>query len=173
MSIMRNMLTDASGPVVVSEKTMRALVAIRRDRLLPQIYEQPIVMSASNFAAMSDVLPAAPDWLRVVDDAPRQELPSRCESATPSEAATLRLAIALPASVVLIDGPIKERAKLSFIKCEGTLSVLVAAYRTGRLTAVQPMVKALRSLGHADVLPDEVMLNALWKALADLRDEEG
>ncbi len=168
MGAARSMLTDASGPVVVSEKTLRALVSLRREGLLPQLYERPLVMGAMNFAAMSDVLPAAPAWLQVVDDAPGQALPSRCESATASEAATLRLALALPASVVLIDGPIKERAKLSFIKCEGTLSVLVAAYRVGKLSAVQPMVKALRALGHADVLPDEAMLEAMWKALAGL-----
>ncbi len=165
------MLTSADGPVVVGDTTMRALVAIRRQKLLPQLYDAPIVMARSNFEAVCGVLPEPPHWLNVRDDRPEIELPQRCETATASEAAAIRLALSPPpdrASFVLLEGPIKERAQLSFIKAQGTVSILVAAYRCGKLTAVRPMIKALERLGHAEVLPEPAMLDALWKALDDL-----
>ena len=59
----------------------------------------------------------------------------------------------------------KERAKLSFFKCEGTVSILVHAHRMGHLSAVRPMVKALEKLGHGHVLPPPDQLDALWQAL--------
>lgn len=161
------MLTVAGGPVVVSEKTLRALLAIRREKLLPEIYGR-VAVARSVFDAMQDVLPAPPAWLDILEDRPDQALPDRIAGGTPSEAATLRLALALPASLVLFDGPMKDRVKLSYIKAEGTVPILVMAYRLGKLTAVQPMVKALRSLGHADVLPPPEMLDALWVALGKL-----
>jgi hypothetical protein len=125
-------------------------------------------MARSVFESMHDVLPAPPPWLDVLDDRPEQPLPARIADATPSEAATLRLALAAPASLVLFDGRMKDRVKLSFIKAEGTVPILVMAYRLGKLTAVQPMVKALQSLGHGDVLPPKEMLDALWVALEKL-----
>lgn len=166
----RATLTSPDGPVVVSEKTCRALIDIRRDKLLPEVFApKPLVMVRTNADALADrFTPHPPDWLTILDDPAHVVLPERCGTATPSEAATLRLAIALPASVVLIENPIKERAKLSFIKCEGTVSILVSAYRLGLLSAVKPMVKALRALGHEDVLPDDAMLEALWTALDKL-----
>ncbi len=157
-------LTQPGGPVVVSEKTLRAMLAIRREKLLPELYGR-VAVARSNFQAVADVLPAAPPWLDVLEDHPNHPLPERIASASASEAATLRLALALPASLVLFDGPLKDRVKLSYIKAEGTLSILVMAYRKGLLTAVRPMVKALQSLGHADVLPPPEMLESLWKAL--------
>jgi len=165
------MLTRADGPVVCGEKTLRALLAIRREKLLPQVYAQPLVIGQHNFQSLADVLSDKPPWLNVIDDAPQQPIPPRCETATEAEAAAIRLALALPASVVLLEGPIKERVKLSYIKAEGTLSVLVAAYRVGKLSAVRPMVKALQALGHEDVLPEPAMLEALWQALDGLQDE--
>ena len=167
----RPMRTVPSGPVVVSEKTLRALLAIRKEKLLPELYGR-VAVSRKNFAALADVLPAAPPWLDILDDRPDVSLPKRCATATELEAATLRLALAPPgggaASLVLLEGPIKERAKLSFIKSEGAVSILVDAYRAGKLSAVQPMVKALQSLGHADVLPPPELLAGLYKALDHL-----
>lgn len=160
-------LTSPDGPVVASTKTVRALCAIRRQSLLPRLYGR-IVMGRSNFAELADVLASPPPWLDVLPDAPQQDLPPRVNTATDSEAATLRLALSLPASLVLLEGPIKERAKLSFIKAEGTLSILVTAHREGLLSAVRPMVKALRALGHGDVLPPRELLDALWKALEEM-----
>lgn len=161
------MLTSDNGPVVVSEKSLRALLAIRKERLLAEMFGEA-AMARSCFEAMADVLPQAPPWLVVIDDRPQQPIPERIASVTASEAATFRVALAVDASLVVIDGPIKEKAKLSFIKCEGVLSLLVQAYRQGRLSAVAPMAKALAKLGHGDVLPPPPMLDALWKALADL-----
>ena len=168
----REMLTSADGPVVISEKTLRALMAIRRDKLLPQLYDR-VCLCRSNLDAMSELLDTAalPAWIDVIDDFPNQALPQRVASATPSEAATLRAALAVGASLILIDGPIKERAKLSYMKCEGVVSILVMAHRQGILTAVRPMVKALEKLDHADVLPPPEALDALWVALNKLEDD--
>ena len=187
-------LTRPDGPVVTSEKTLRALCAIRRHKLLPTLYGQ-IVIAQSNYDALRSALtevescaggPVQVDeekgytpasgmpWLFVVADRPGQPLPARVDypkASSASEAATLRVALAIPASLVLLDGPIKERAKLSFIKAEGTLSILVSAFRQGHLSAVQPMVKALEKLGHADVLPPKEMLDALWTALGKLEED--
>lgn len=165
----RAMLTKPGGPVVAAEKTLRALIAIRRDKLLREMYGR-IAVARTVIAALKDVMPSPPPWIDVMDDRPTQALPERVAGASASDAATLRLALALPASLVLIDGPIKERAKLSFIKCEGTVSILVQSYREGKLSAVQPMVKALTALGHADVLPPPEALEAMWKALAKLEE---
>ncbi len=158
----RGMLTTDDGPVVVSEKSLLALTAIRKDKLLPEFFGE-VAIARSCFDALQ--IPVTPAWLVVMDDRPNQAIPERVASATKSEAATLRLALAIGASLVIIDGPIKEKAKLSFIKCEGVVSLLVRAYREGRLSAVQPMVKALEKLGHAHVLPPPHLLEALWKAL--------
>jgi len=165
------MLTDPAGPIVVGEKTLAALVAIRREKLLPLLYDRPILIGRSNRDALANAMPDTPEWLQIAHDQPLVTLPERCATATPSEAATLRLALACPASVVLLEGPIKERAKLSFIKAEGTLAILVAAYRRGHISAVRPMVKALEALGHGDVLPAPDLMNAMWEALEGLRDE--
>jgi predicted nucleic acid-binding protein len=160
-------LTSPDGPVVVSTKTLCALIDIRRQKLLPQLFG-PITMALSNFQELTGKLPQPPDWLAVVADHPQQPLPERLAHASDSQAATLRLAVAVRASNVLIDGPIKEAAKLSFIKSEGTVSILVRAYRAELLTSVRPMVKALEALGHGDVLPPPDLLEALWKALDNL-----
>lgn len=159
------MLTTTDGPVVVSAKTLKALTDIRREKLLPQLYGD-MIMSASNAASLDDV----PDWLTVRDDAPQQELPTRVvAAAAPLEADTLRLALAIGASLILIDGQVKESAKLSFMKCEGAVSILVQAHREGMLTAVPPMIKALKALGHADVLPPPEAIEALYEALEHLQ----
>jgi len=165
----RQALTSASGPVVTSEKTLRALLSIRREKLLPALYDQ-VLIARSNFEELADVLPASPVWLGVMENQPDQPLPSPLSHASDSEVATLQLAISIPASLVLLDGPIKERAKLSFIKAEGTVSILVSAYRRGMLTAVRPMIKALERLGHGDVLPTPLQLEAMWRALDAMAD---
>ncbi len=188
----RQPLTHPDGPVVASEKTLRAMAAIRKLKLLPQLHTH-ILVAASVYelvrASLGEVEPGAGGeviiagdgfrhapglpWLIVTNDRPTHPLPPRIDfpmNSTASEAATLRLALAVPASLVLLDGPIKERAKLSFIKSEGTLSMLVTAYRRGLLSAVPPMVKALEKLGHGDVLPPRESLEALWTALDKMEE---
>jgi predicted nucleic acid-binding protein len=160
----RRMLTTDDGPVFTSERTLRALLAIRREKLLEPLYG-PIHIARSVVAR----LPDAPDRLTVVNDAPDHPLPPRVEAAAnTSDQATLRAALAHGASLVLLDGPAKEPTKLSFIKAEGAVSILVAAYRQGQLSAVRPMIKALRALGFEDVLPPPESLDALYEALDDL-----
>jgi len=161
------MRTDPSGPVVVSERTLRALLAIRREKLIADLYGSAVI-AESVLARMADVLPDPPTWLSAVPDAPDQALPERIVRAEPSDAATLKLALSLPASLVLLDGPIKEKAKLSFMKAEGALPLLVHAYREGHLKAVRPMVKAWQALGFHDVLPEPDQLESLWQALDQL-----
>ncbi len=176
--IHRQPLTTPDGPVITSAKTLRALAAIRREKLLADAFGR-VLIARSNWREVAAAWPAGAGpygaplaaWLEVRDDHPEQSIPERVASATPSEAATLRLALASRASLVLLDGPIKEKAKLSYIKSEGTLSLLVGAYRAGRLNAVQPMVKALQALGHGDVLPNPEMLQALWAALDKMEEE--
>jgi len=163
----REMLTHPDGPVVGGERTLRALIAIRKDGLLTDLFGQ-VLVAKSVAVSLMDVLPQPPAWIQVADDRPDQPLPPRVEHAGRSDAATLRLALSIPASNVLLDGPIKETAKLSFIKAEGTISILVQAHRMGRLSAVQPMVKALTALGFEDVLPPPEALDALWQALETL-----
>ena len=164
------MLTTSDGPVVASEKTLRALIAIRRQNLLGKLYNQRVVIARSIADAIFDVLNGTDklNYLDVQEDREDVELPSRVAGANRSDAATLRLALGVGASVVLLEDPIKERAKLSFIKSEGTISILVQAHRLGFLSAVQPMVKALEKLGFADVLPPPDQLQAIWRALEDL-----
>ncbi|MEX2214598.1 MAG: hypothetical protein WD768_10745 [Phycisphaeraceae bacterium] len=186
-------LTRPDGPVVTCEKTLLALASIRKLRLLPELHGT-VAIALSNYEAVCEalgqVVPEAggavvipPDkgftpapglpWLFVLHDQPGQLLPARVDhpqNSSAAEAATLRLALSIPASLVLLDGPIKERAKLSFIKSEGTVSMLVTAYRQGLLSAVKPMVIALEKLGHGDVLPPKESLEALWVALDKMEE---
>ena len=165
-------LTRPGGPVVTSVKTLTALSDIRRDKLLPQLYGR-VAIAQSNMTEMSHRYGKArpPDWLDAIDDRPDAQIPERCDTATPSEKITLQAAIGAGASLVLLDGRIKEKAKLSFIKSEGAVSILVSAYRHGLLSAVKPMVIALEKLGHADVLPEPDLLDALWEALDRLSEQ--
>jgi len=169
----RSMLTATHGPTVLSERSLRALIAIRRETLLPKMYDK-LVISRSNFDAVRDTpsghsgpaaMPEPPDWLTVMDDVPGQTVPDRVAHAEALELASIRLTLALPASLLVIDGPIKESIKLSFIKAEGVVSLLVQAYRRDLLTAVKPMIKALEALGHGDILPPAESLAAMYKAL--------
>jgi predicted nucleic acid-binding protein len=166
----RRMLSSDNGPIFISEKSLRALLAIRRERLVEQVYGS-VLMARSNWQAMADVLTEVPSWMTIVDDAPDQSLPLRVSiGIKPTHAATIRAALANDASLILIEGPIKEKVKLSYIKAEGVVSLLVAAYRQGLISAVRPMVKALVALGHEDVLPPPEALDALWVALDQLSD---
>lgn len=176
-------LTSPEGPVVLSEKTLCALIAIRREGLIAELYG-PVVMARSTWIGAAKSADARrrrdatfdadspPPWIKLVDDErfAHVELPERCGRtvATPSELATLRVAVGWPASLVLLDGPIKEKAKLSFIKAEGVVSMLVMAFRLDKLSAAKPMVTALEKLGYGDVLPPEEALEALWAALEGL-----
>ncbi len=162
------MLTTADGPVVISPRTLGALLALRREKLLPQLVG-PVVINAAGRESLRDVLPHDPEWLSIRGDQPQVALPSRLVEIPSADAQTLQLALACGASLVLLEGAAKEKAKLSFIKCEGVVSLLVRAYREGLLTAVPPMLKALTALGFADVLPREEALTALLAALAELR----
>lgn len=168
---MTQTLTQPGGPVVISAPSLAALAAIRREKLLASMFGQVVIArsSAAGATGATGLAEPTPPWLTVLDDRPDIELPPRCRDAPPPIAAALQLAIALPASLVILDGPFKERAKLSFIKCEGVVSLLVEAYRRGLLTAVEPMLKALDKLGHGHVLPEPHLLDALRDALAKLR----
>ena len=163
------MLTRPEGPVVTSVCTLAALVAIRRQKLLPQLYET-VAISESNLAEAGAFLTETPAWLLPGPDRSDVELPGRLAAESPSEAATIRFGLGIGASLLLLDGPVKQRAKLSFIKSVGTVSILVSAYRLGHLSAVRPMVTALEKLGHADVLPPPEQLDALWTALEGMRE---
>lgn len=163
------MLTTPGGPPVIGAPSLRALVAIRRQGLVHDLYG-PASIERGNLESLADVLPATPPWLTVHEDDPSIELPSRLAQVDEADRATLRLALAVGAGLVIIEEPAKERAKLSFFKCEGVLSMLVWAHRQGRLTAVMPMVKALRSLGQGHVLPPQEQLDALKRALSSMAD---
>ncbi len=160
------MRTTPDGPVVVSVKTFGALLAIRREKLLESMYGS-VVMPRSGYDGLHDKLAASgcPAWLDVKDDLPQVQLPPRLVAVGGHDGASLQLALGIGASLVLIEEPVKEKAKLSFIKAEGTVSILVMAYRLGLLTAVPPMVKALEKLGYRDVLPPSDQLKVLWVAL--------
>lgn len=165
----RKMRTTIDGPVVVTEKTLAALIAIRREKLLPTLYGRvSVARSVIDTQADSWRNMDHRNWLDIEADRPEQSLPPRVANVNPSDAASLRLALAIGASLILLEEPAKEKAKLSFFKCEGTVSILVLAHRLGHLSAVRPMVKALDRLGHSHVLPPPDQLDALWKALDNL-----
>ncbi len=159
-----SMLTTPDGPVVTGVRTLRALTAIRRQNLLPTLYGT-VAIADSNLEETRSFLTETPDWLVRGSDHPDHPLPERLAAETASDAATLRFGLGIGASLLLLDGPVKQRAKLSFIKAVGTVSILVSAYRMGHLSAVRPMVKALEKLGQEDVLPPPEQLEALWAAL--------
>ena len=161
------MLTQTEGPVVISVRTLGALVAIRRQKLLPLLYGT-VAISASNLAEAESFLPDTPPWLVPGPGHPGQALPERLVAEADSHAATLRFGLGIGASLLLLDGPVKHRAKLSYMKAVGTVSILVTAYRLGHLSAVRPMVKALEKLGQEEVLPPPEQLDALWRALEEM-----
>lgn len=150
---------------------MQALLAIRREKLLPSLYGS-VVMAQSNFAALEERVPEPLPWLHVEADRDDVDLPARIAGAAPLEAATLRLALGIGASLVLLEEPIRQSAKLSAIKSYGAISILVQAHRIGLLSAVRPMVKALDKLGFSDVLPPPDQLDALWTALDAMREQD-
>lgn len=171
------MLTQPGGHVVGSLRTLDALFAIRKDKLLPLLYGQ-VVITKSDLTKLSEdfasLREATPDWLVIADD-PHDDteslLPERVVSMYPRDGDSeraIRLGLSIGASMILLDGPVKEKAKLSFIKSEGALPILVMAYRLGHLSAVKPMVKALTAMGRGEVLPDDEQLQALWTALDQL-----
>jgi len=164
----RGMLTREEGPVVIGPRSMAALMAIRRAKLLPRVYAGPFLMVRDAVGPLAEEAGEPPAWVRVHADPSETALPERLAGIDPVEAATLRLALAEGASRVLLEEPVKERAKLSFIRAEGVVSFLVHAYRLGELTAVGPMMKALAALGHERVLPPPEQLEALAEALDNL-----
>ncbi|MDX1683226.1 MAG: hypothetical protein R3336_08900 [Phycisphaeraceae bacterium] len=161
----RDMLTTDEGPVVVSRRTLEALLAIRRGHLLPKIYPDRSIMIDQE---CGEQVEDRPDFIELKVAPEDVELPTRIGHGDPCDLACLRLALHVGASMVMLEDPIKERAKLSFIRAEGTVPFLVQAHRAGHLTAVEPMIKALRALGHEDVLPPEDQLAALKEALRHL-----
>ncbi len=163
----RTTLTTPGGPVVVSHRTLAALTAIRKQGLLGRLYGQ-VHACASDVAAIPALSVADCPWLLTHPDPQELPLPERVLSLQPPDpdgVRAIRLCLALRGSLVLLEGAVKEKAKLCHIKSEGTLSILVACHREGWLSDVRPMVKALRSLGQGDVLPDAEKLEALWRAL--------
>ena len=54
-------LLPPEGPTFVSERSLRALIAIRRDKLLPQVYGDVAIARS-----VSEAFDALPDWLTVV-----------------------------------------------------------------------------------------------------------
>ena len=163
----QGMLTSPGGPVVAGRRTMDALAAVRKETMLPRLFGS-IRVARSSAGASPAWMDAGYDWLIVEDDRPSQPLPERLAYLDAGDAATLRLALGLPASLVLLENPVKDKARLNFIKAQGALAVLVQAYRQGYLSAVEPMVKAWRTLGYDDVLPEEAALEHLWRALRQL-----
>jgi hypothetical protein len=166
----RTTLTTPGGPIIVSRRTLAALTAIRRHGLLGRLYGQ-VHACASDVAAIPALSLAECPWLLTHPDPEMVPLPERVLSLQPPDpdgARAIRLALTLRGSLVLLEGATKEKAKLCHIKSEGALSILVACYREGWLSDVRPMVKALRSLGQGDVLPDDEKLEALWRALDSL-----
>jgi len=99
------MRTSKDGPVVASERTLRALFAIRRAVLLPKLYGTVVVGRSSYEAILATGPPEMADWpwLAIEQDRPEVELPARIAGAPAPDAAALRLALALNASLVLLD----------------------------------------------------------------------
>src|SRR6185369_2352826 len=128
MAEARQMLTRPDGPTVIAAKTLRALLAIRREKLVPELYGQTVI-SQSNWNAVvaspeAKFLPASPEgaakqppgWLFIGDDRPDQPLPERLANyeltgEDPTGIAELKFALFFPASLGLLDGRIKKKAR--------------------------------------------------------------
>jgi len=153
---------------VIGERTLSPLLAIRQAKLLPELFGR-VLIARSNYEAITHPrLAECGDWLKIVETNPGIRLSSRFDICPPLEQDTLRLAVSRSASMTLLEGRTKDLAKLEGLTCEGTVSLLVQGHRKGLVSGVRPMVKALRALGHEDVLPPPEMLEALWEALDEL-----
>ena len=157
-----------SGPVVVAASSLRALASIRHEHLLREVFGT-VVVCRSTAEACASLWPGAwPDWIAVEDDRAAVELPPRMAHVQGEDRATLQLAIALGASLTIIEGkPLLEKVKLSFLKAMGTIPLLVQAYQEGRVRAVKPLLTALERKGHE--MPPPAQMTALLQAIDTLR----
>ncbi len=163
-------MTIPGGPVITTGRVLEALMAIKQDKLLRPLFG-PILITQSNADEVKNNLAKPlPLGIEIVPDHNDVDLPERIINTQVLNQYTFKACLALGCSRVLIDGPIKEKAKLSFFKCEGVVSILVTSYRAGRLKLVRPMIKALKALGYEDMLPPEDQIKMIYDALAHMGD---
>lgn len=122
-----------------------------------------VVMADSAAGAVRDEFETWPDYVRIVPDV-QADLPPRLAHIEGTDRASVQLAIAWEASLLLIDGKaLLEKVKLSFIKSMGTIPLLIQAYQEGRIRAVKPLLVALEKKGHT--MPPPEQMEAIRRAL--------
>jgi len=157
-----------SGPVVIGERSLASLLAIRHEWLLREMFGR-VVICRTVADALSEIIGEVPDWLQVCEDLPdgMVELPSRLESVRGSDRKTLEIAVHHRARLVLLEGKgLLEKVKLSFIKSMGVIPLLIQAYQEGRIQRVKPLLTALDRKGHE--MPPPEQMEALLRALDEL-----
>ena len=158
-------MTIPGGPVIASYRVLEALISIKQAKLLQPLFGRILITESNASEIKKNIDRPLPEWVEVVPDHDDVDLPERIVNTQVLNQQTFKACLAIGCSRVLIDGPIKDKAKLSFFKCEGIVSILVTSYRAGRLKLVRPMIKALTSLGYADMLPPEDQIKMIYEAL--------
>lgn len=157
-------MTNESGPVVAAERSITALLNIRHEWLLEDMFER-VSICDSVAAELAGRWPEArrPEWVDVHPDR-SVELPPRLTHVEGTDRMTLMLSVSLNARLTLIEGkPLLEKVKLSFIKSMGVIPLLVQAYQEGRIKRVKPLLIALERSGHE--MPPPEQMRALLAAL--------
>jgi len=163
-----NAVQHAHPPVVIGERSLRALLDIRHDWLLRDMFGT-VLLSRSAADALDGEIAAFPEWVRVHDDPPPNvvTLPERLISVGGTDRETIRLALALNARLVILEGKgLLEKVKLSFLKAQGVVPLLVQAYQNGRIRRIKPLLTALERKGHE--MPPPEQMEALLRALDEL-----
>lgn len=155
------------GPVVVAESALRALMSIRHEWLLDQMFGGAVICESVDRAVQEIWTDTQrPAFIRVLPDQ-TTPLPPRLVSVQGSDRVSIELAIATDSRLLLIEGKaLLERVKLSFIKSMGTIPLLVQAYQEGRIKSVKPLLVALERKGHE--MPPAEQMRALTNALNEL-----
>jgi predicted nucleic acid-binding protein len=126
--------------IVVSDSTcLIALERIRRLDLLPAVFDQVWIPPAVA-AEFGVALP----WLLVRVPTNAGAVAAYETLVDAGEAAAIALAAELTCEVILDDLQARRLAAREGVRCVGLLGVLLRAKQVGRLTAVRPLIDALR-----------------------------
>jgi predicted nucleic acid-binding protein len=132
-----------SRPVVSNASPLIALKQIGQMELLSHLFNHVLVAPAV-VREVEPTLPRLPEWIEV--SALKQPLGARILAASlgPGESETIRLALEVTASHVLVDDrPARRLATLLGLRVGGTLGVLVASKQRGLVRTVKPLLDAL------------------------------
>jgi len=149
---------SATQPVVSDSSPLIALERVGRLELVRDLFEQLIVPPAVAKEVFGAEPP--PPWLEVVSPSLNASVPGNLGA---GERETIALALQLGARAVILDDlPARRLAAARGLPVMGTVALLLAAKRTGRLAAVAPVLDELLTAGFR--LSDDVLSAALRAA---------